>query len=183
MRIIAGSARGIQLSNLPKNGDAIRPTLDRVREALFSAIGPRLEGARFLDLFAGTGANGIEALSRGAASATFLDNDAKALDVIRRNLEKTKLTACATILRATLPTDTARIAPKPYDIVFADPPYAFTAWEQTLEGLRTDGLLAADALVIYEHSRKTSAPANPQGLELTRTRNYGDSALSFYSII
>ena len=101
MRVIAGTARGMRLA--APAGLRVRPTSDRVRESLFNIIAPRIEGARFLDLFAGTGANGIEALSRGAAFCSFVDQDARSLAVVRGNLEVTRLIARAQLHRCKLP--------------------------------------------------------------------------------
>lgn len=179
MRVIAGQAKGIQLSPPPKEL-AIRPTLDRVREALFSILMPRLEGARFLDLFAGTGANGIEALSRGAARCTFVDSDARALKLVRGNLVRAKLERGAECLKLILPKD-LRALRASFDIVFADPPYAFSDYEALLSGLQTYSLLSPDGVFILEHTRRAAPPERVETLLRTRQADYGDTVLSFYA--
>jgi 16S rRNA (guanine(966)-N(2))-methyltransferase RsmD len=160
----------------------VRPTLDRVREALFSILGPRLEGARFLDLFAGTGANGIEALSRGARAAVFVENDLRSIEAIRRNLELTRLSG-ATCLRALLPAALAELGRKepPFDLVFADPPYAFSDYERLLLGLEEGGLVAQDGLIVVEHAVRVGIPEKVGELTRYRQAVYGDTARSFFS--
>jgi 16S rRNA (guanine966-N2)-methyltransferase len=127
MRIIAGSAGGIVLESVPKG---IRPTMDRAREAIFSSLGNMVPGARVLDLFAGTGAFGIEALSRGAASAVFIDHDERCSQCIYRNLAKSRLSGCVRTL------DTFKflhtVTPNSFDLIFADPPYSKTIKEKNM---------------------------------------------------
>ena len=194
MRVVAGQAKGTRLI-APKGLD-VRPTLDRVREALFSIIGERVEGAHFLDLYAGTGANGIEALSRGAACCTFVDNDTRSLGVIRRNLEATHLTDSAQVLRLTLPQGVATLAREShaagqgvatpcqrlkYNIIFADPPYDFQDHSGLLEPIQSSKLLAVNGLIIIEHASRASLPDEIAGFHRTRQAVYGDTALSFFS--
>ncbi len=178
MRVIAGLAKGIKLSPPPKEL-AIRPTLDRVREALFSILMPRLEGARFLDLFAGTGANGIEALSRGAAGCTFVDGDARALKLVRENVARAKLERGAECLKLEVPRDLGRLK-GPFDVIFADPPYAFAEHEALLKGLQQFALLSPEGVFVLEHGRKTDLPEQVEELVRTRQAKYGDTMLSFY---
>ncbi len=178
MRIIAGIARGRRIES--PAGWSTRPTLDRVRESLFNILAPRVPGAAFLDLFAGTGANGLEALSRGAVRAVLVDNDPAALAVIRRNTTLCGFTDTAQCLRLDLPTGLDRI-PGPFDLVFADPPYAYTQAEALLEGLATHNLVAPGGRIIYESARKTPPPDILGRWTLFRRAEYGDTALSFYS--
>ncbi len=136
MRVVAGSARGVRLDAPP--GRSTRPTSDRVREATFNALGSLglIEGAAVLDLFAGSGAMGIEALSRGASRATLVDDDRTAVEVIRTNLERTKLDGAGTVVRA----DAVRFAAERaggFDLAVLDPPYAFDDWEGLLAVLPT----------------------------------------------
>jgi 16S rRNA (guanine(966)-N(2))-methyltransferase RsmD len=161
----------------------IRPTLDRVREAVFSMLTTRIEGARFLDLYAGTGANGIEALSRGAASATFADSLPKVSALIRRNLAKTRVHERARVLLLTLPEEIHRaIDPTgPYDVVYADPPHVFHDYEALLAGLCTPGLLADGAWILLEHPAAVNTPESVQGFTRIRQRQYGRTMLSVYS--
>jgi len=181
MRIIAGKAKGVRLS-APK-GVEIRPTLDRVREALFSIIGLRIEDTAFLDLFAGTGANGIEALSRGARVCTFVDNDRRALAVVERNLDAAHLKDFAEFHRLSLPEGLHELLPPEpgYDFIFADPPYAFDSYGDLLDRIVSESLLARNGTVIIEHSPRIVIKGNNSGLSEIRLAKYGDTALSFFS--
>jgi len=178
MRIIAGSARGLRLETPP--GDRVRPTLDRVREALFNIIAPEIPGATFLDLYAGSGANGIEALSRGAAAVTFVDSHPQSQACIRKNLERTRLAQGATLLRCALPGDLRKIGGA-FDVVFADPPYDFTDFEGLLTAIGGSGLLAEGGQVIVEHSSFQTPPEAAGSLQCQRRRRYGKCTLSFYA--
>lgn len=179
MRVIAGAARGIPLT--APRGAAIRPTLDRVRESLFNMLGPRLEDAAFLDLYAGTGANGIEALSRGARRAGFVDNDPRSLDLIRRNLAATGLGDAATLWRLTLPAGLTNLVSQasPHDIVFADPPREFSDFTGLFEAILEGKQLKPDGVLVVEHA--SGAPLESKGLLRTRTETYGRSGLSFFT--
>lgn len=181
MRVIAGSAKGRRIE-APKGRD-IRPTSDRVREALFSILGPRIADARFLDLFAGTGANGIEALSRGAASCVFADNAPEALALIRRNLSHTGFAAQAECIKLELPRDLPQFAARtsPFDLVFADPPYTFSTYEALTQALDDKRLAAPEALLIIEHERRATLPESTGRWTRYRKADYGDTALSFYT--
>jgi len=177
MRVIAGSARGAKLVSLEDR--TIRPTLDRVREALFSMLTGRVEGERFLDLFAGTGANGIEALSRGAAEAVLVDHSRDAHRVQRENLLKTRLGAHSRTMTLELPKDLDRV-PGTFLTVFADPPYEFEDYAGLLEAIDRHGLLAEDGWVVVEHRKHRPLPESAGGLERLRSKQYGDVALSLY---
>lgn len=167
MRVVAGSARGRRLT-VPA-GITTRPTADRVREATFNALGSLgvVEGATVLDLFAGSGAMGIEALSRGAAEATFVDRDPRAVAAVRANLDATGLADRATVVRA----DAGRWLPGAgrFDLVVLDPPYATddATWAQLL------GELDADVAVL-ESDREVSLPG---GWGILRSRSYGDTVV------
>lgn len=178
MRVIAGTARGRRLASPP--GDRVRPTLDRVREALFNILAPEIDGATFLDLFAGSGANGIEALSRGAAEVLFVDNHPQSLACIRKNLEDTRLIERGTVVNRRLPGEIHRLQ-GPWDIVFADPPYDFDDYPGLLAALGGGGLVAPGGRVIVEHTRKITLPEAAGALTLTRQRPYGMTTLSFYA--
>jgi 16S rRNA (guanine966-N2)-methyltransferase len=180
MRIIAGVARGRRIES--PAGWSTRPTLDRVRENLFNILMPRVPDAALLDLFAGTGAIGLEALSRGAARAVLVDNDPAALAVIRHNMALCGFNEAAQCLRLNLPGGLDRI-PGPFDIVFADPPYAYTPaeTEALMQGLSTHNLVASGGCIIYESARKTPPPDILGCWTLFRRAEYGDTALSFYS--
>ena len=156
MRVIAGTARSLPLET-PQGTDT-RPTTDRIKETLFNMLSGSLPGSRFLDLFAGSGAIGIEALSRGAAYAAFVEQDERALRCIRRNLDFTHLTERAEVLAGTVPASLAKLQVRgasPFDIIFLDPPYG-KQWERTvLEILAKSRLMDRDTLVIAEASLDT----------------------------
>ena len=182
MRIIAGSYRSRSLQ--APAGQATRPTSDRLRETLFNVLAPRIQMAAFLDLYAGSGAVGIEALSRNAGRVVFVDNAPAALAVLRANLESLGVQSGFQI-RSTSATEFLR-RPGPgasaFNLVFLDPPYdAAREYESTLGSLGlASGLLAADALVIAEHRRKDVLEDRYGSLERTRILKQGDAALSFY---
>jgi 16S rRNA (guanine(966)-N(2))-methyltransferase RsmD len=187
MRIIAGKYRSRLLKSL--KGDALRPTSDRLRETLFNILAPSLAGSRFLDVFAGTGAVGIEALSRGAVEAIFIEKHAPAAKLIRRNLDTLGITTGATILTSDALTGLERLAARQtaaaslIDFVFLDPPYAaHEDYSHTLEFLASDSasFLSPDALIIFEHHHKFSLPENVGRLKRTRLLKQGDAALSFF---
>jgi len=181
MRVIAGTARGARLE-APK-GMRVRPTLDRVRESLFNILTPRLPGCRFLDLFAGAGGNGIEALSRGAAAAVFADNDRRSLAAIERNLKHTGLAQHAEVVRCTLPGGLRSLASnaEPFDVVFADPPYDFREYAALLEAVADAKLLNEGGVLVVEHERHAALPEETGGLKCSRHKSYGGTNLSFYT--
>lgn len=187
MRIIAGKYRSRLLKSL--NGDALRPTSDRLRETLFNILGAAVAGSRFLDVFAGTGAVGIEALSRGAAEAIFIEHHVPAAKLIRRNFESLGITRGATILTADALVALEKLAARhtsatpPVRFVFVDPPYAaHEDYARTLEflGSNTAPFLARDALIIFEHYHKFSLPEASGRITRTRLLKQGDAALSFF---
>ncbi|MGB7281538.1 MAG: 16S rRNA (guanine(966)-N(2))-methyltransferase RsmD [Candidatus Acidiferrum sp.] len=187
MRIIAGKYRSRILKSL--KGLALRPTSDRLRETLFNVLGLAITGSRFLDVFAGTGAVGIEALSRGAAEAIFIENHAPAAKLIRQNLDSLKIATGYTILAADALTALQKLAARnnpstpPYDFVFVDPPYAaHVDYARTLEFLSSNSanFLAPNALVIFEHHHKFQLPESSGALARVRLLKQGDAALSFF---
>jgi len=179
-RIIAGAHGGRRLAAPP--GATTRPTSDRVREAFFSALESmtELSGARFADLFSGSGAIGLEALSRGAAYALLVESDARAARVIRDNIVALRVGAAARLVTGKVAQVVA--APPetgPYDVVFADPPYAVTGAELTeiQEMLLANGWLAPDAVVIVERSTRGGALTWVDGITAERSRRYGETTL------
>ena len=180
-RVIAGTARSIRLD---APGPGTRPLADRVKQTLFAILEPDLPDARFLDLFAGSGAAGIEALSRGAAHATFVERDAGAVRTIRANLERTGLAGQdrATVVRADALAwmrDPDRAAEAPYDLVVVDPPYDdTTAMTTALEAVSP--LLARRPRVVAKHFWRTAPPPMVGLLASERERRFGDTALTFY---
>ena len=182
LRVIAGSAGGIPLA-CPK-GETIRPTMDQVRGAIFSSLGERVPGTRVLDLFAGTGGLGIEALSRGAKAATFVERDRRAMDCIRANLEKTRLAADAETVPLDVFTFLDRAADRAFDLIFADPPYTtrdqpedFVARLLSNSGLAAG--LAPDGILVLEKSPQHSLPSMPAGWEIIRQKRYGTAEVIF----
>lgn len=181
MRVIAGTARGRRLKAPP--GAATRPTSDRVREALFSSLAAHVPGARVLDLYSGSGALGIEALSRGAASAVLVERDARAAAVIAANLERTGLDGGATVLRTTAASASEAPTDGPFDLVLVDPPYAEPLADVygLLSSLRDAGGLAPGAWIVIERDKREAgldAPP-PPFLVLDRRREYGDTMLLY----
>jgi len=180
MRVIAGAARGRPLVG-PK-GAGTRPTSDLLRGAIFSMLEAR--GASFtrvLDLYAGTGALGIEALSRGADWADFVERDRASCAVITANLARTGLAAQARVLCAALPAALARLR-GPYGLIFVDPPYADLAVSAVLAQLRFGGEVDAETTIAYEHSRRTIPPDVCGSLPRQLTRRHGDTAVSLYCL-
>jgi len=176
MRVIAGRLGGRRLT-APRGRDT-RPTSDRVREALFSALGD-VSGARVLDLYAGTGALGIEAVSRGAADATFVESARPALAALRENLASLGL-AARVVARAVAACASAGALTGPFDLVFADPPYAALAdVPPAVAALVAAGALAPGARVVVEHAARDAAPSIA-GLSPRPTRTYGDTAVTIY---
>jgi 16S rRNA (guanine966-N2)-methyltransferase len=182
MRIIAGYLKGRRLK--PPQAGGARPTSDRVREALFSILGDRTAGARFLDLYAGTGAVGIEALSRGARSATFIEPDRASLRVLRANLEACEMAGSARVVPTTAETFLQRVplADAAYDIIFADPPYHENGGPALLRSLDQAGIMTRDSTVILEHFSKVTIPSEVGRLLRVRQYRYGDTALSVFSV-
>ncbi len=184
MRIIAGSYRSRTLTAPP--GLSTRPTSDRLRETLFNVLAPRIEGAAFLDLYAGSGAVGIEALSRGAARVEFVERASAALSVLRANLARLGVAEGFRIHNQSVGGFLRLLkAGAGFDLVFLDPPYdADREYEATLGLLGGDsvGVLASGALVIAEHRRKEMLQDQYGKLARTRLLEQGDAALSFYAI-
>jgi len=179
MRIVAGDFKGRRLKSPTWEG--LRPTSDRLRETLFNILGDSVAGARVLDGYAGTGAIGIEALSRGAAQVTFVEHDRRAVKLIEANLAPLAgLSASATRLRrdAIIRTGFAALDGEAFDVIVLDPPYAPNAANEALG--RAAGLLAPGGRLVVEHAARHAAPAGHGSLRLLRTVKAGDSALSFY---
>jgi 16S rRNA (guanine966-N2)-methyltransferase len=183
--VIAGTYRSRILKSL--KGLALRPTSDRLRETLFNVLGPGVTGSRFLDLFAGTGAIGIEALSRGAAEVVFVENHGPAAALIRRNLESLCIRTGTTVVTADALSGLEMLAfgrkvkSSSYDYVFLDPPYAAAKdYARVLESLGFGSLLTPGGLVIAEHRRSFELPEEVGALQCYRVLKQGDAALSFY---
>ncbi|MBI5410479.1 MAG: 16S rRNA (guanine(966)-N(2))-methyltransferase RsmD [Nitrospirae bacterium] len=183
MRVIAGSQKGRRL--MRPAGPGLRPTSDRVREALFSILSPRTVGARFLDLYAGTGAIGIEALSRGAQQSTFVESHPASLLVLRENLSRCGLTASSEIRSCPASLFLKRSAREdaPYDIVFADPPYhEGDGGSALLSSIATSVIITDTSLVVLEHFSKMTVPPQVGRLVRLRQYRYGDTTLSVFRL-
>ncbi len=183
MRIVGGAFRGRRIR--APEGLRTRPTSEKVREALFDILGPGLAGCHFLDLYAGTGAVGLEALSRGAQGVVFVENSPKVLGVLRSNVKSLGDDAVSRARILAYPAERAlsllvaeHFAPR---TVFCDPPYADPHWPSLLSRMRHRLAWSAGGLLVVEHAVKR-IPACPEGFNAGKTYRYGDSALSFFRV-
>lgn len=180
MRIIGGTVRGRRLV-LPRKVP-VRPTLDRVRESLFDVLGDEPAGKRVLDLFAGTGALALEALSRGAEAAVLVDEHPACVDAIRANLRHCGLEDRATVIRARLPSDLARVRSATTDrfhLVFLDPPYGEPGKRRILQGLHQFAMLGEHATIVIEHGRRDPLDPVPEPFARVDERRYGHTMITF----
>ncbi len=177
MRVISGSARGTQLKTI--EGMATRPTVDRVKEAMFSTIQFALYESVVLDAFAGSGALGIEALSRGASRAVFIDQSAECQKVIRQNLEKTRLLEKAQLIQKDVVQGIITLS-EPFNIVFLDPPYGQQWCGTILQRLVDRNLLADEAIALVEHSKDELLLENYGTLTLVKRYQYGNTSIARY---
>lgn len=178
MRIIAGEYRGRKLAGPVAPG--VRPTSDRLRETLFNLVDVETPGRRVLDVFAGTGAVGLEALSRGAAHVTFVERDARAAGVIARNAATCGATDRCIIVRSDATKLAQRLDPERFDLVFLDPPYDFDGLDRALA--EAAALVAPGGLVVLEHARRREPPSGTPALTMRRQVTAGDSQLTFYAV-
>jgi 16S rRNA (guanine966-N2)-methyltransferase len=181
MRVIGGKFRRRTLRTLP--GLELRPTSDRLRETLFDILGPSVSSAHWLDIFAGSGAVGIEALSRGAINAVFIEKHRAAVAVIRENLGALGASSAGTVIAASAEVGLKQLSDQGYtaDYIFLDPPYALAAqYEATLRFLDESTVLAPEGVVIAEHARRNPLPERLVHLVRARIVKQGDAALSFY---
>jgi len=180
VRVVAGSAKGRPLKSVPGNGT--RPTTDKVKEAVFSMIGPYFEGGAALDLFAGTGGLGIEALSRGMEHAVFVDLEPKSIDTIRANLKATGFESNAEVYR----NDAGRALSamekrgRSFELVFLDPPYRLKLGDELMGTMAAKGLLQAEAVIVLEHESGYDYPEDIPGFYRQRQAVYGETAISIY---
>lgn len=175
MRIIGGRHRGRRLATPDWPG--VRPTSDRLRETLFNILAPEIEGARVLDVYAGTGAVGLEALSRGAQWVTFIEHDRRTVALLRQNVAQCGAEACAIVARDAVEALQSP-TPEPFDIVFLDPPYASAARDVALRLAAAH--VAPGGVLVLEHATREPAPETAGALTHSRTRRQGDSSLTFY---
>ncbi|MFN2460787.1 MAG: 16S rRNA (guanine(966)-N(2))-methyltransferase RsmD [Candidatus Velthaea sp.] len=175
LKLTGGSLRSRRVS--APSGRAVRPTPARVKEALFSILGSTVTDARVLDLYAGSGALGFEALSRGAAHVTFVEAHRRTAGMLARSAAELGVAERCRVVAAPAERAAARLHER-YDLVFADPPYALPYPRRTFEALRAAGAIDAGTVIVYEHSAQVSAPQN-DGFELLRSARYGAVALAF----
>jgi len=175
VRVIAGTLKGRKLE--APDWEGLRPTSDKLRETLFNVLAPRIEGARVLDGYAGTGAVGIEALSRGAAHVTFVEQDGRACALIASNLEKCRISNGYAIIQSSVLPAIEGLEPA-FDVIFLDPPYA-SDFHDALQ--HVGEIVKPDGVVVLEHARKSAPPLAPGRLTRVREIESGDSALTFYT--
>jgi len=172
--------RGSSEIRRASGGSSLRPTTSKVRSAIFSMLGPAGPGGfRVLDIYAGTGALGIEALQRGADSAVFVEQNSRQCGEIKKALERHGLAMQGTVQRGSALSAVGRLTGE-FDLIFADPPYALNEFEELFLRVESAGLIAPGAIAFLEHSKKTELPDALPGLRLSTTRKYGDSAISVY---
>lgn len=181
MRVISGKARGHKL--VAPEGLDTRPTTDRIKETLFNIIAPNIYECEFLDLFSGSGSIGIEALSRGAKKAVFVDNGKKALEAIEYNLNHTKLSDNAQIIRTEVLPAIKMLGSEnaKFDIIFMDPPYMAGLYKPTLMAILEENLLNKGGCVIAEYPAKVELPV-VEGFKIVRTKDYKTTVMSFWTL-
>ncbi|MDR4461224.1 MAG: 16S rRNA (guanine(966)-N(2))-methyltransferase RsmD [Nitrospirales bacterium] len=181
IRIVAGQFKGRTISTLP--GRTTRPTSQRAREALFSIIGEQIRNATVADLFAGTGAVGLEALSRGATKALFIEQNPLAGAKIQQMLTQFKISSLSRVLIEDVSLaiqNSVLVGWRPFDMIFMDPPYRLPNVQQILHHLEEADVMAPNGRIIYEHFHKTTPPASLGNWSLIRTARYGDTGFTFY---
>jgi 16S rRNA (guanine966-N2)-methyltransferase len=179
MRVISGRMKGRKLSALP--GPTVRPTADRVKEAMFSILAHKPVAANVLDLFAGSGALGIEAISRGACSAVFLDRSPAVLKILRQNLNLCNIGARATVVQWDIQKNLNCLTtfPHPFDLIFMDPPYGQALVAKTIKHLINSEFLSDNATIVAEHEPGMEIDLPDTALTLSDNRRYGSNQLSF----
>ncbi len=181
LRVIAGSARGLRLKMVP--GDTTRPIGDRVKESLFNILGADVTGSRFLDLFAGTGGVGIEALSRGASRAVMVDASSRAVQTVRDNLARARLEERAEVVQGDSFAYLGRVPGEPFDYVYVAPPQYHNLWARALQVIDANpGLLHPDGWVIAQIHPKEFEPIALARLVAGQQRRYGNTLLCFYEL-
>lgn len=181
MRVIAGSYKGRRLQ--PPSGLEVRPTSDRVRESLFSILSPSIEGARLLDLYAGTGAVGLEALSRGAKCVVFVEQKRSSLHTLRENLKRCQNPPEAIVIPSNVRhvfRHSEFLKWAPYNIVFADPPYHIGEASEILSMVTSRLPLTEEGMLIFEHRSHANLPREVNGFQQVRQARFGDTTLSFF---
>jgi 16S rRNA (guanine966-N2)-methyltransferase len=177
VRVIGGDAKGRLLKS--PTGQQTRPTSNLVRSAIFSMLEPYLDAARVLDLFSGTGALGVEALSRGADWVDFFESDARQCSAIKENLKSLDYSAYGQVHRARAERAATMVA-GPYDVILLDPPYSYDQLERLLEGIGESALSQPGCIVAVEHSHRQDLPLEVDGLRLIKQRRYGETMVTVY---
>jgi len=182
MRVIAGEFKGRRLDRI--EGMDIRPTSDKVKESLFNILGDAVVDSRFLDLFGGTGGIGIEALSRGAKHVVFIDVSAKSIKVLKGNLEHLNIKENVEVFNTDYSTAISKLHKygKKFDIIFIDPPYSVGMAQDALKEIDKHSILAQSGLVVVEHDTRDEMPARIGRLGIFRSKQYGNTTLSFYDL-
>ena len=182
MRVISGKVRGLKLDT-PKNED-VRPTTDRVKESLFNIINQYVMDSNVLDLFAGTGSLGIECLSRGALSATFVDVSKDSINIVKSNVKKSRFENESTILNLDFKSaiDRLKMQNKKFDIIFMDPPYYKNMFIDALSSIDDANLLDDDGIIVVEHDTKDKFEDKIGRLEKHKEKKYGNTTLTFYKL-
>lgn len=180
MRIIAGEHKGRRLTAVP--GKGTRPTTDKVKESIFNMIGPYFDGGWALDLYAGTGGLGIEALSRGAEKAVFVEVDVKAFSIVKQNISMLKLDSQAELYRTDASRALKTLAKRSlsFDLVFLDPPYAQQKIAEEIALMQELSLLGSEAWIIAEHDASVTLPDQIERCSIQRTATYGDTSVTLY---
>ncbi len=182
MKILSGSARGRRIKTLPKD-PLVRPILARIKKSVFDILRFRMKGSRFLDLYAGTGAVGLEALSEGAASAVFVEQDPKCVKLIHENIDHFKFNEQAEVFRLNATQDLSPL-PKPFDLIFMGPPYIDAAKnmiklvQPTIDAIHKAGLLAPNGIIIAQH-HKSEKVESTAAFEIRREENYSETIVTF----
>lgn len=180
MRVISGKARGLKL-NPPKNNE-IRPTTDRVKESMFNIINEDVYDSIVLDLFAGSGGLGIEALSRNAKECVFVDLKKDSIEVLRSNIKKARVENESKILNCSCFEAIKKLSGQKFDIIFMDPPYFENLFVQTLEEISSTNLLSENGMIVVEHDSKEKLDDEINNLEKYKSKKYGNTTLSFYEL-
>jgi 16S rRNA (guanine(966)-N(2))-methyltransferase RsmD len=180
LRVISGSAKGHGLKTI--KGDATRPTSDKVKGAVYNIIAAHIDGSAVLDMFAGTGSMGIEALSRGASSAVFFDKSMQCCRIIKENLEHTKLTEKALVFNMDYASgiNKMQLEGRKFDIIIMDPPYNKNFIQEALKLLTKNDIIVDDGIIIAEHSVLDKLPESCGKLKIIDTRKYGDTMITIY---
>ena len=179
MRIISGKARGTKLYTL--EGDNTRPTLDRVKESIFNIIQSKIEGARILDLFAGSGAIGLEFLSRGAEKAVLCDNSKEAINIIKKNIEKTHMEKQASLINANFENCLEKLKNEQFDIIYLDPPYATDYIYRAIQTIVKLNIVTEESLIIIEtdDEKRVEKEIKNIDIEIVDKRKYGRATIIF----